>query len=503
MIRKWLRNWLMAGTAPEAVPVEPVKRKAPAYKMAAQHSQARADAKTFVERNPAPTPPPGVPKEAKIAMDDAYGGVGAWAGVGAGWASGGFLGYAYLAELTQIPEYRRPSEIIAEEMTREWIELTAEDSEDDLTDTLKEIEAAMRHFNVQKVFHEAAEQDGFFGRCHIYIDTGKGEDKDVLAALMPLKPAAIPKGGLKGLRNVEAMWTYPMTYNSSDPLNPTYYKPQQWFVMGKLVHSSRLITLVSREVPDILKPSYSFGGLSLSQLLQVSVNNWLRTRQSVSDLIHSFATSILKTDLSAVMEGDGTATADLINRAELFQRTRDNQGVTMLDMENEDFVVQSAPLGSLDKLQAQAQEHMAAVAGIPLMIYFGLTPSGLNATGEGEIRVFYDAIASRQNVLLRPGIQRVLDVIQLHLFGEINPAISFKFKPLWQQDESESATNRKTDADTDVEYINAGVISAEEVRTRIANDQNSGYQGLTGPAPEPPEDDTNGSPSATDPTLDE
>ena len=43
------------------------------------------------------------------------------------WAEGiGFMGYPYLAMLSQRSEYRQPVEVLAEEMTRKWIDIKAE-----------------------------------------------------------------------------------------------------------------------------------------------------------------------------------------------------------------------------------------------------------------------------------------------------------------------------------------------------------------------------------------
>ena len=55
----------------------------------------------------------------------------------------------------------------------------------------------------------------------------------------------------------------------------------------------------------------AFGGLAMSQMLKPYVDNWLRTRQSVSDLIHSFSVSGIKTDLSTMLMGDGDQLAGM------------------------------------------------------------------------------------------------------------------------------------------------------------------------------------------------
>ena len=386
-----------------------------------------------------------------------------------------FLGYPYLAELTQRPEYRKPSEIIAKEMTRKWIKFQAT-GEEDKADKIKIIEAEWKRLNVQHVFRKAAEQDGFFGRGQIYIDTGAGDNPEELMTPLSASVAKIGKGSLKGIRIVEPMWTYPNLYNSTDPLADDFYKPKAWFVMGKQVHASRMMMLVSREVPDMLKPVYAFGGLSLTQLLKPYVDNWLRTRQSVSDLVHSFTTFVLKTNLSSVLNmGAGIVEAA---RALLFNKFRDNHGLMVVDKDTEELSNISVPLGGLDHLQAQAQEQMASIAGIPLIILLKITPSGLNASSDGEITSFNDWIEAMQESLFTPHLSRLLDITQLSLFGEIDPEIGFKYEPLGKRDELARANTEKVRADTDAVLIGAGIIQPDESRKRIAEAEDSAYPGL-------------------------
>jgi uncharacterized protein len=80
----------------------------------------------------------------------------------------------------------------------------------------------------------------------------------------------------------------------------------------------------------------------------------------------------------------------------------------------------------------------------------------------------------------------VLQIIQLHLFGEIDDAIDFEFIPLSSPSQKELSEMRKADADSGVAYINSGVVSPEEERERLMADPNSGYDNLHGEAPEPP-----------------
>lgn len=292
-----------------------------------------------------------------LAMDSAVGAVQSWANGFAlsGYFSEGitFLGYAYLSELAQRPEYRVISETIATEMTRKWIRFTSNDGEDK-ADKIAELEAEFKRLNVRDIFCRAAEQDGFFGRGHIYIDTGDTDDADELQKPIgdgwdKLSVTKFSKKPIKALRTVEAVWCYPTNYNSSDPLKDNWYRPDSWYVQAKIVHTTRLITLIGREVPDLLKPTYSFGGLSLSQMCKPYVDNWLETRQSVNDIISMFSVFLLATNLGETLQADGD---QLFRRAELFNLVRSNRGLMMIDKDSEDFKNVAAPLSGLDVLQA-------------------------------------------------------------------------------------------------------------------------------------------------------
>lgn len=423
---------------------------------------------------------PGVlPKgQTKMALDSAMGasGIMQFDQVGSIYAEGvGFLGFPLMAELCQRSEYLRPSEIVPKEMTRKWIKLHCAGSEEK-TEKMQDIEDELKRLGVQALFCKAAELDCKFGRGQIYIDTGDTDNEDELKTPLVDMPEKFGKGKLKALRTIEPIWTYPSQYNAFDPLKADYFKPQSWFVMGKEIHNSRLLTFVGREVSDLLKPAYAFSGISFTQMLVPYVNNWLRTRQSVSDIVCSFSQFVLKTNLSSILNsGSGEQEAA---RAALFNAGRDNNGLMIVDKDTEDFENIAAPLAGLSDLQAQTQEHCAGVVGLSLIKYFGITPKGLNNSSEGEIQVGDDAILSAQEHLFTPQLSRLLNLVQLSLFGEIDPRIGFTWVPLRTLNEEKLAEVRKTEADTDAMYIDRGVITPEESRIRIAQQPESSYMGL-------------------------
>ena len=387
---------------------------------------------------------------------------------------GGFPGFAYLSQLATRAEFRQMASGMATEMTREWLEFTSKQDDDtDTAEKIKAIEAEFKRLNVRAAIQTGTEHDCYFGRAQIFLEiTGADRSTPLI-----LDPRTIAKGSFTRIIPVEAVWTTPAGYNALDPVAPDFYKPSKWFMLGQEVHASRLMTVVTRPLPDILKPAFNFAGMSLSQLAEPYVDNWLRTRQSVSDLLNNFSITALATSMDQVLQGEDDG-ADLMSRAELFTSMRSNKGLMLLDKDREELVQINTPLSGLHELQAQSQEQMCSVSRMPAIVLTGISPSGLNASSDGEIRIFYDWIAAQQEAHWREPLEVILKAVQLSLFGEIDPDIGFTFVPLYQMTPKEEAEIRASDSQADCAYIAAGVVDPSEVRERLAKDPNSGFMGL-------------------------
>lgn len=387
---------------------------------------------------------------------------------------GGFPGFSYLSQLATRAEYRAFASTMSTELTREWLEFTSKQDDDtDTAEKIKLIEEEFKRLGVRGVFQRAAEGDCYFGRAQIFIEID-GADR---GTPLILDPRTVKKGSLTRVVPVEAIWTTPSGYNALDPAAPDFYKPSKWYMLGQEVHASRLMTVVTRPLPDILKPAFNFAGMSLSQLAEPYVDNWLRTRQSVADLINNFSITVLATAMDQVLQGDDDGT-DLFARADLFTATRSNRGLMLLDKEREELVQVNTPLSGLHELQAQSQEHMCSVSRMPAIVLTGISPSGLNASSDGEIRIFYDWVAAQQEAFWREPLETILKCVQLSLFGEIDPDIGLAFIPLYQMTPKEESEIRAADGVTACAYVAAGIIDPSEVRERLARDPNSGYDGL-------------------------
>ncbi|EDF5146594.1 DUF1073 domain-containing protein [Salmonella enterica] len=204
---------------------------------------------------------------------------------------GGFPGYPYLALQAQLPEYRRMVSVIAEEMTRKWIKVKAVGVGDDSrAPRIAQLTDALERYNVRDTFRLAVEHDGFFGRGQIYIDVRSPSgmsawtDPAELESRLFISDKKIPKGSLLGLRVIEPVWTYPGMYNADNPLSDDFYRPSEWYVMGKTVHASRMIDLISR--PVILT-----GQVSFNLRNQTAADFSAKGDVPVADIIRALASS--------------------------------------------------------------------------------------------------------------------------------------------------------------------------------------------------------------------
>jgi len=421
--------------------------------------------------------------EEPLAQDNAPPAAWGFTGNGALGPGLAFLGFPYLAELAQITEYRTPAEALSTEMTRAWVKLVSKDKKKDLGEKIKDITDRLESLKVRDLFREAALKTEQFGRAHIYVSV-KGQDDD-RTRQVPLKK--IEKGSLVGFSCIEPYWLTPYSWNSTHPERPDFYKPQSWFVLGRKTHSSRLLTFIFREVPDLLKPAYDFSGISITQLMMPYVNRWLRTAKNVNDLINIFSIVTLATDMQQMLQAGANDPSGLPARMQAFTHTRDNRGAMVINKDTEELSTQNVPLGSLDKLQAQAQEHMATPSRMPLIEFFGITPTGLNSSSEGEFQARNKYVKGMIELGFAAHFRRVHELVQMDLYGEIDPDITEEWQNLYEPTPKEESELRKADADRDAVYLDNSVIAADEVRDKLKNDPKSGYDNLQGDAPEPPE----------------
>jgi len=388
-----------------------------------------------------------------------------------------FLGYGTLQQISQNGMIRACIETVSDDMTRNWISLKREgDGGDD--DRLERVSSEMTRLNLQKIFHDAAEMVGYFGGCLVYIDTGES-DPERLKTPLNVSEYSTELRGDRVLRFVpiDPMNVFPGLYNSTSPLREDYFRPRTWWILGQEVHASRLLRLVANEVPTLLKPCYNFLGISQSQLLWDYVCHFNDVRVASQRLIGKFSLTVMKTSMAETITQQG-GLDELDRRVALLVRHRSNDGVEVIDKDSEEILKLETPLSGVTDIVRQSLEILAAMNRTPAVKLLGISPAGFNATGESDIRNYYDHILSQQEKILRPALETILKILQIRLFGQVDPALTFDFAALSEADRAAEAMTQKTQAETMAMLLDRGVVSPEECRERLAGDPDSGFASL-------------------------
>lgn len=412
----------------------------------------------------------------KVAMDAALETSGHFTTIRNAVASGGidaypqFLGYAYLSGLQQNGFIRAGVEGLADDMTARFIELIrTSDIENNDDDKINKINEYLNTFQIKELFNKAAALNGYFGGCLIFIDTG---DEDLLSAL----DEKSLNHSIKNFVLVEPINTYPGRFNSSKPLAPNYFVPETWFVLGQEVHASRLLYLAADEVSMLLKPAYNFFGIAPAQIAADSVSHFIKDREAASRLLHKYSLLVFKTDMgSALYSGNPE---ELYSRVKVLADFRDNNSVIIIDKEDEDIVTVTTSLAGVTDVVRLSLELMPIMFRQPLTKFLGISPGGMNATGESDENNWNEYVLSQCEKQLRKPVKRLLELIQYDLFGEVDECIDFIFKVQSSNDEVKEINNNKIKADTYVQLTTAGIISPEEARKALAEDEKSGFNSI-------------------------
>jgi phage-related protein (TIGR01555 family) len=134
----------------------------------------------------------------------------------------------------------------------------------------------------------------------------------------------------------------------------------------------------------------------------------------------------------------------------------------------EDFIRENLQLGGVDAVLYIIMMLVSADTGYPITRLFGVSPAGMNATGESDMRNYYDKVRSRQQRVLKPMILQIVKIISK---WQKLPEPFIEFRPLKQMSEKEQAELEKTQADKDKAvadtykaYYDMGVLDPYQIK---------------------------------------
>lgn len=347
-------------------------------------------------------------------------------------------------------------DIPAEDMCREWRIIKSQDA-----DAIRiEEDRLMVPMHVQ----EAATWGGLYGGAGILMLTGQDLQK-------PLRMEKVRKGDLQRLVVFDRYDMSAMTMNTYDVLAQNYLAPEFYTITGggQQIHWSHFARFNGVRLPRRqMLQTQGWGDSELRKCLD-DIMDMVASKDGIAELMQEANIDIIKREGLA----DELATDQdnaITQRYALFSQMKSVVQMALLDGD-ETYDRKTLDLGGVAPVIELFMTWISGAANIPLTRLFGTSAKGLNATGEGDLKNYFNSIRSKQLVRLDPGMRALDEVLVRSALGYWPDDYNYVWAPLAQPDEVQLATAAKTRAETDILYLGEGIIRPSQIQRNLQSSE--------------------------------
>jgi hypothetical protein len=422
----------------------------------------------------------------------------------------------------------------AADMTREWMTVQVKDEKqmgEDVDHWLQEIDAADH-------FRWALQRQAAVGGAGLVLGINQGQVRNVGAMMQPLDENAIDTIDFLtpyAARELQAV-AYHADLLGPEPGLPAAYRVVPRFLFA--INGMDIINFGANALPEAGRPRYSWAQLPeihASRILRFQgivverrqlQENWgwgdsvfVRAHDilrdfgigwaSVANLLTDFAQATLAVPglLESLAQDGGEK---ILARMALLDRTRSVSRWLPLDGGDvgtgagaEVFKREVTSLTGVGEILREFCTLLAAAFDMPVTKLMGISPAGMNATGEHDTDNWHAHVRGLQERRMARQIRRLVALgfrAKKGPTGGVTPKTpwSIVFKPLGTPSEKELADARLTMAQADKLYaVDIGAVHPDEVRqsrfggdtwqveTQLNAEETEGREAIAGAAPEP------------------
>ncbi|MDR3488793.1 MAG: DUF1073 domain-containing protein [Bradyrhizobium sp.] len=283
----------------------------------------------------------------------------------------------------------------------------------------------------------------------------------------PLRPETVGKGAYQGLLPLDRWSVQPSMTDVVTEYGPSFGLPKFYSVIASVlniprmkVHHSRVLRFEGEDLPIWQKMAENGWGLSVLEPVWDRLTAFDSTTVGTGQLVYKAHLRTLRIDgLREALATDGPAIKGILKNVDMIRALQTNEGLTLLDKLDE-FATHQYSFGGLSDILIQFAQQLSGAAQIPLVRLFGQSPAGLNATGDADIRNYYDACKSQQENRLRTPMGTLLEVMHWsELQRAPDPEFEFTFRPLWQMSDKEKGEIGASVANTVSTLEGAAIIN--------------------------------------------
>jgi len=347
---------------------------------------------------------------------------------------------------------RKICDIPAEDMTREWRRVKSDGAE--------EIQALEAQLLVPNMVQEAVTWARLYGGAGILMLTGQDLTK-------PLRPELIKKGDLKRLLVLDRWDMAAMTTNTWDVLAANYLKPEFYSVRGgsMQVHHSHFARFTGERLPlRHMAQTQGWGDSVLRKCIE-EITDMVAAKDGISELMQEANIDVITRQ--GLTDELSTDQDDMITkRYEMFSLMKSNIQMALLDGD-ETLDRMTLNLSGVAPIIELFMTWISGAANIPVVRMFGTSAKGLNATGEGDDRIYNDSIRAGQRSYLAEPMRTLDEVMVRSALGYWPDDYDYTWNPLAQPNDLEMAQAEKLRADKHMLYLESSVVQRSQVMREL------------------------------------
>jgi phage-related protein (TIGR01555 family) len=333
---------------------------------------------------------------------------------------------------------RKIVDIPALDATRRWRGWQAD------KDQIEKIEAEEKRLDLRRKIKTAMTRARLFGGAAVLIGTGERDTS------LPLSADRIGPGGVKYLTVLNRRQLSP-TEIEQDVMSDLFGKPKAYRLAGSSIdiHPSRLVLFMGAEHPDPeLAQGLEYGwGDSVLQSLFEAIKQSDGTMANVASLVFESKVDVIKIPDFMQRLQDPAFKTQVLERIRLANMAKGINGTLLLDAE-EGYESKEATFNGLPDVMDRFLQQVSGAADIPATRLLGQSPSGLNSSGESDLRNYYDRVQAIQELDVGPAMANLDDCLIRSALGARPAEVHYIWNSLWQPTANDRATIGKTTADT-------------------------------------------------------
>lgn len=351
-------------------------------------------------------------------------------------------------------------DVPAEDMTRQGVSIKGEMDPADISEIEKEITRLAVWDKVQ----EAIKWSRLYGGCLLWILVD-GQDPKTELRLETVGPDQF-----RGLMVLDRWMVEPSLERLvSDMKSPALGLPMYYRVTADapalpraMIHHSRIIRLIGKKLPYWQSLQENLWGESVLETIQDRIQSFDLGSTGAAQLIDkSFIRTFKIKGLRSMIGSNDPAFQGLTQYVNAMRMYQGIEGITLMDADDEYEGNEHGAFSGLSDIIGEFRQQLSGALQIPQTKLFGTSPAGMNATGESDIRNYYDMIKARQISDLLVGATAIYRLTAQSLSIKTSDDFGIEFKPLWQPTEVEKSDIASKITETVCKAEEQGLISPQ------------------------------------------